>query len=250
MLNTFIIDDEIDAINSIILIIKEYCPELAIVGMATSMNEALKEIPQKKPDLLILDIEMPFGSGFDLLEKLTDRNFEIIFVTAYNNHAIRAFKYSAIDYLLKPIDIDDFIAAIKRVKKRINKPNPVNNEYSVLLENIKTANPTKLAIGTNDGIIYISFNDIVRMDGEGSYTNVFLKNSQKILVSKTLKDFQELLFDRNIFRAHHSHLINIDHVICFHIKDGGSIEMSDGALVPLARRKKEEFLEIMSHYAR
>lgn len=250
MLRTFIIDDEIDAINSIVLIIREYCPDIEIVGMATTMNEALKEIPLKKPDLLILDIEMPFGSGFDLLEKIPDRNFEIIFVTAYNNHAIKAFKYSAVDYLLKPIDIDDFISAINRVIARIGKQSSKSSEISVLLENIKKPIPTKLAINTNDGIIYISFENIVRMEGDGSYTNVFLKNNQKILVSKTLKDFQELLFDRNLFRPHHSHLINIDHVICFHHKDGGAIEMSDGALVPLARRKKEEFLEIMSHFAR
>lgn len=250
MLRTFIVDDETDAINSIVLIIKEYCPDLEIVGTATTMNDALKEIPLKKPDLLILDIEMPFGSGFDLLEKLQDRKFEIIFVTAYNNHAIKAFKYSAIDYLLKPIDIDEFILAIKRAHNRISKQLTTTDEYSVLLENIKSSSPTKLAINTNDGTIYIAFGDIVRMEGDGSYSNIFIKNNQKILVSKTLKDFQEILFDKNLFRPHHSHLINIDHVICFHNKDGGAIEMSDGALVPLARRKKEEFIEIMSHYAR
>lgn len=250
MIKTYIVDDEIDSINSISLILKEYCENVEIIGTAASMKDALNEIPACSPDLLILDIEMPFGSGFDLLEHLTTRNFETIFVTAYNNYAIKAIKYSAIDYVLKPVDIDELKIAVKRVEQKLNNKIKKNPDYSVLLENAKNKIPDKIAINSFDSIIYINYNDIIRMEGNGSYTNIFTGNGKKVLVSRTLKDFQELLADRNIFRPHNSHIINIEHVISFRFKDGGYIEMSDGTSVPVSRRKKEEFLEIMSKFAK
>jgi len=250
MVKAFIVDDEQNSISSISLILKEYCPEVDVVGTATSMKEALVEITKKKPNLLILDIEMPFGSGFDLLENLSNRDFETIFITAYNNYAIKAFKYSATDYILKPIDIDEFISAISRASEKINKNEPTQPGYSVLFENLKTKNPTKIAINNNDGITFIAIQDILRIEGEGSYTRIHLLSNKKILVSKNLKDFQNLLSDHSFFRSHNSHLINLEYVSCFHHKDGGSIEMTDGSLVPLARRKKEEFLAIMSQFSR
>ena len=180
MIKAFIVDDEQDSISAISLILKEYCPEVEVVGIAISMQDALIEIPRKKPNLLILDIEMPFGSGFDLLEKLPERNFETIFVTAYNNFAIKAFKYSATDYILKPIDIDEFIAAIKRVEGRIEKNIPSQPGYNTLFENLKSLTPSKIAINTNEGIIYIAIHDIVRIEGEGSYSRIHLISGKKV----------------------------------------------------------------------
>jgi len=249
VIKTFIVDDEIDAISSIKIILESYCNNIEIVGSATSISEALIKIPELKPNLLILDIEMPFGSGFDLLEKLIYTDFETIFVTAYNNYAIKAFKYSAVDYILKPIDIDEIKAAISRCQVKITDKNKLTN-YKILLENVKSNLPYKIAINSFDSIIYVNYSDIVRIEADGSYTSIILLNNKKILVSKTLKEFQELLLDRNIFRPHNSHLINLDHVATYHLKDGGYIEMRDGSIVPLSRRKKEEFIEIMTNFSK
>jgi two-component system LytT family response regulator len=155
MLKALIIDDEVDAINSIELILNEYCPNVQVVGRAGSVTKARREIIGKHPDFIILDIEMPRGSGFDLLEFIPERDFDVIFVTAYNNYAIKAFKYSAVDYILKPVDIDELIKAVNRVEK-IRKAGTVTApSYEALLENLKAAQPSKLAIHTGTGMEYI-----------------------------------------------------------------------------------------------
>lgn len=249
MIKAFIVDDDQKSISTIFLILKEHCPAVEIVGMARSMQDALMEIPRKDPNLLILDIEMPAGSGFDLLENLPERDFETIFISENNNFALKAFKYDAIDYILKPIDINEFTATIKRAAIKINKDISSPSRNHALLENLKSVSPSKIAINTNEGVIYISICDIIRIEGEGSYSRIHLTSNKKILASKMLKDFQSLLNNKPFFRAHNSHLINIDHVVSFQNKDGGAIEMTDGSIVSVARRKKEEFLDIMSKYS-
>ncbi len=252
MISVVIIDDEQDAINSIELIINEYCSNAEVVGTASSAVEGQFVILNKKPDLVFLDIEMPRGNGFDLLEMLPERNFEIIFITAYNNFAIKAFKYSAIDYILKPIDIDEFIEAVDRAEHRINqyknKPEKRTNKYDVLLENIKTNVPSKIMVPTSEGQIYIEVTDINRIEAEGSYSTIFLIEEKKILVSKNLKEFERMLSDNNFFRPHNSHLINLEHVKKYVLKDGGYIEMTDTTIVPISRRRKESFVEKMQEF--
>jgi len=167
MINTLIIDDEPKVQKSIEMIIKQYCPQLNVVGTASSALEGIKEINCKKPNLVLLDIEMPHGTGFDLLEGISNHDFQIIFITAYNQYAIKAFKYSAVDYLLKPIDIEEFILAVSRVEKNIQIF--ANPRFDVLLENVKNNNLSKIAIPTSDGLEYISVNSIMYLEAERSY---------------------------------------------------------------------------------
>jgi len=254
MIKVVIIDDEQDAINSIELIINEYCSNAEVIGTASSAAEGKTVIMEQKPDLIFLDIEMPRGNGFDLLEMLPERNFEIIFITAYNNFAIKAFKYSAIDYILKPIDIDEFIEAVDRAEKRINlyQQRPIKNEekYNTLLENIHSHRPVKITIPTSEGQLYVEITNICRIEAEGSYSNIFLKEKKKILVSKNLKEFENMLSENDFFRSHNSHLINLEHVKKYVLKDGGYIEMVDKTIVPISRRRKEAFIEKMQEFIR
>ncbi len=249
MLNAIVIDDEVDAINSIELIINEYCSNVTVVGKADSVATGKELIKQLNPDLIFLDIEMPRGSGFDLLEMFPDRNFDVIFITAYNNWAIKAFKYSAVDYILKPIDIDEFIAAVSKVEKARANNNHSSDKYKILLENLKSSSGCKkIAISTSEGIEYVDIHKIIRFEGEGSYSKIFIEGQSEILVSKNLKEFQELLSKNNFFRTHNSHLINLEYVRKYILKDGGYIEMKDSSIVPISRRKKDLFTEEMQRF--
>jgi len=248
MLTAVIIDDEVDAVYSIELIINEYCSNVSIVGKANSAIEGRDIILEKKPDLIFLDIEMPRGTGFDLLEMLPERNFDIIFITAYNNWAIKAFKYSAVDYILKPIDIDELIEAVDKVEKNISSKGFSEDKYQALLENIKVNTNKKLSISTSEGIEYVEISKIIRFEGEGSYSKVYIIDQPVLLISKNLKEFQELLSKNNFFRTHNSHLINLEFVKKYVLKDGGHIEMKDDSIVPISRRKKDVFNEVMQRF--
>jgi len=249
MLKAVIIDDEADAVNSIELIINEYCNNVMVVGKAYSASEGKEVIISKNPDIVFLDIEMPRGNGFDMLEMIPNKDFQVIFITAYNNWAIKAFKYNAIDYILKPIDIDDFIKAVNKVEqnKSTSKGNDVDR-YKELLSNISNKTLNKIAISTSEGIEYIEIEKIIRFEGDGSYSKVFIIGQTYILVSKNLKEFQELLEEKDFFRTHNSHLINLAFVKKYVMKDGGHIEMKDNSIVPISRRKKEAFIDIMGKY--
>ena len=248
MLTAVIIDDEVDAVYSIELIINEYCSNVSIIGKANSAIEGRDLILEKKPDLIFLDIEMPRGTGFDLLEMLPERNFDIIFITAYNNWAIKAFKYSAVDYILKPIDIDELIEAVNKVEKNSSSRGFSDDKYQALLENINVNKNKKLSISTSEGIEYIEVSKIIRFEGEGSYSKIYIVDQPVLLISKNLKEFQELLSENNFFRTHNSHLINLEFVKKYVLKDGGHIEMKDNSIVPIARRKKDVFNEVMQRF--
>lgn len=245
MLKAVLIDDEADAINALKIILSEYCPNVEIVGMANSALEGIKVINSKKPDILFLDIEMPHGNGFDLLDGLTERNFKIIFTTAYNHYAIKAIKYNALDYLLKPLDIDEVIAVVDKIEKLKESNVETNIKYISLLESIRQSPLKKITLPTNEGIEVFNLDDVIKVEADGSYTKIFLKNKKTIFVSKILKEIEDLLHQQTFFRAHNSFLINLDHIARYLNKDGGYIEMIDGSLIPLSRRKKIEFLEIL-----
>lgn len=248
-IKTVIIDDETDAVDFINTIIGEYCTSLEVVGKAHNVIQGVEVINQSKPDLIFLDVEMPNGSGFDLLARYPEKDFDVIFITAFNHYAIRAIKFSAVDYILKPININEFIEAVDRVvKKRAEKPHQANDNFRVLMENLRTAIPSRLAIPTSDGMEYLNPKDIIRIEADRSYSWFFISGDRKILVSKHLKEFQELLSDRYFFRSHNSHLINMKFVKKFIRKEGGYIEMSDGSIVPISRNKKDIFLDHMSRF--
>ena len=246
ILRTVIVDDEQDAVDFIESISKEYCPNIEIVGKAYSAIEGIEVINKEKPDLVFLDVEMPHGSGFDLLAGFPEKDFDVIFITAFNHYAIRAIKFSAVDYILKPININEFIEAVKRVEQAREEKAPRNINFSALFENLKTAMPSKLAIPTSSGMEYLITNDIIRIEADRSYSWFYMDGGGKFLVSRNLKEYQELLSDRNFFRTHNSHLINLEHVKKYIRHEGGYIEMTDGSTAPISRGKKDLFLEHMS----
>ena len=243
MVRTLIIDDEIRARETIQALLEIYCKDTAqVVGQAKNMRTGIEAIREHKPDLVLLDIKMPDGSGFDLLARYGKIDFKVVFITAFEEYAIQAFKFSAIDYILKPININEFISAVdKVVDKRTSNQNR-NVNYEALLENIKSTLPGKLAIPTSDGMEYLNTKDIIRVEADRSYSWFYLKDRRKLLVSKNLKEYQELLSDRNFFRTHNSHLINLEHVKKYIRSQGGAIELIDGSQVPISRGKRDLFL--------
>jgi two-component system, LytTR family, response regulator len=246
---TVVIDDEPDAVNFILTIVKEYCPGLEVAGKANSVKEGVRLINDVKPDLVFLDVEMPNGTGFDLLTNFPEKKFDVVFITAFNHYAIRAIKFSAVDYILKPINISEFIESVNKIiHKRKTKQFSGTENFDALLENLRTAYPSRLVIPTSDGREYLNPNDIIRIEADRSYSWFFINDKRKILVSRHLKEYQDLLNDRNFFRPHNSHLINLDFVKKFVRTDGGYIEMSDGAQIPISRSRKDLFLNHMSRY--
>jgi two-component system LytT family response regulator len=246
MLRAVIIDDEADAVKFIEGIITEYCPNLEIAGTAHSAREGVSVITQTNPDLVFLDVQMPHGSGFDLLSSFPVKSFDVIFITAYNHYAIQAIKFSAIDYILKPVNISELIEAVNKVEQKRASKEYSNLNYTSLLENLKAPVPSKLAIPTNDGIEYLNTSEIIRIEADRSYSWFFLTDNRKHLVSRNLKEYQELLQDMNFFRPHNSHLINMIFVKKFIRHEGGYIEMTDGSNVPISRGKRDLFLMQMA----
>jgi two-component system, LytTR family, response regulator len=248
-LKTIIVDDEQDAVEFINSIIGEYCTSLNVIGKAYNVLQGVAEINEKKPDLVFLDVEMPNGTGFDLLAQFPDKDFDVVFITAFNHYAIKAIKFSAVDYILKPININEFIEAVDRVtRKRTERTTNSNESLRILMENIRSSLPSRLAIPTADGMEYLNPKDIIRIEADRSYSWFFLSGNRKILVSKHLKEFQELLGDRSFFRAHNSHLINLKFVRKFIRKEGGYIEMADNAVIPVSRNRKDLFLAHMAKF--
>ncbi len=246
MLKTIIVDDEIDAVKFIESIITEYCPKIEVVGRAHSARDGVKLINEQEPDLVFLDVEMPHGSGFDLLSQFPQKTFDVIFITAFNHYAIKAIKFSAVDYILKPINISEFIDAVKKVEAGQLKKKDRNFNFDTLLENLRSSMPSKLAIPTSDGMEYLNTNEIVRVEADRSYSWFFLEDGRKYLVSRNLKEYQELLSDRNFFRTHNSHLINLCFVKKFIRQEGGYIQMENESTVPISRGKKDLFLSHMA----
>jgi two-component system LytT family response regulator len=185
---------------------------------------------------------MPAGSGFDLLRKFEKINFKIIFVTAHSHYAIKAIRFSAVDYLLKPIDTDDLIAAVKKAGE--DKSTNHHAHYKGLLENLQDINIKKLAIPIKDGFAFLAPEEIIRLQADGTYTHIYT-NSEKYTGTKNIKEYEQLLSDKNFFRSHNSHLINLIHVKKFSRLDGYFVQMSDSSMAEISRRKKEEFIELM-----
>lgn len=246
MIRAIIIDDEPKSIKMLQWMLDKHCQEVEVVASFTNPEEALAKVNQLEPRLVFLDIEMPQMSGFDLLEKLKPFSFDVLFTTSYNQFAIKAFKFSAVDYLLKPIDADDLRQAISRYMEHHNTAE-VSEKVDALLTNLKLIqNPafTRIAVSTQESTSFIPVNDIIRCESDGNYTHVITTTKQH-LVSKTLKEFDEMLSGRHFYRVHASHLINLQHMEKLVKGEGGYIVMSDKSSVPISRAKKEEFMEVL-----
>jgi two-component system LytT family response regulator len=216
-----------------------------VVGNADSIGPAEELIRKMKPDLVFLDVEMPFGNGFDLLEKFEKINFSVIFSTAYDHYAVKAIKINALDYLLKPVDINDLKIAVGKVEGKLKESNSDTTwQLEALLNNIKEKGLVKkIAVPSLNGLTFINIEEIVRCESDVNYTNIFLTDRKKITVSKPLKEYEELLSEYNFFRIHNSALINMIHVKQYIKGEGGYLVMSDGVSVEVSRRKKAEFLD-------
>lgn len=244
MIKTLIVEDEQKSRDMLAAVIQKNFPDLNIVGLAKNVKEGVELIKSQTPELVFLDISMPDGSGFDLLEALPNHRFELIFVTASDQHAIRAIKYSACDYLLKPIDMDELQAAVEKVIKKKNaSPNMENLQF--LIQHLKRAdeNFQKITLPTGNAYEVVNIKDIIRCEADGSYTTFYLTDKRKLLISMGLKHYEELLPESDFIRAHHHHLINMNHVVRFLKEDGGYAIMSDGSKIEISRRKKDAFME-------
>ena len=240
-----IVDDEEGARESLSNLLEKYVDGVKIVAKSESIASAMIKIEKYTPELVFLDIEMPFGSGFELLERMKPINFNIVFVTAYDHYALKAIKFSALDYLLKPVDIEDLKKAIK--KHIHTQKTPPTKNYDNLIENLKAdSQEKKIAIPDSNGIAFITISSIIRCESDGNYTRIFMNTGKKILASKTLGEYENMLDNDGFFRVHRGHLVNMSHIHKFLKTEGGIIEMSDGTRVDVSRRKKSAFMEALN----
>ncbi len=248
MIRAIIVEDEKHSRETLRGLLDRYCRNVIILAEADTYRSGIAAIKEHQPQLIFLDIQMPDGSGFRLLEELDEINFEIIFTTAFDQFAIKAIKYSALDYLLKPIDPEELANALKKVEQKISKQE-VNQNIQVLLDNIKNkdADPHKIVLSTSEKIHVIDTDQILRCESDNYYTNFFLTNGKQILVSKTLKENEQMLDGHNFIRPHKSHLVNVKYIKGYLRSDGGYIEMTDGSKIPVSRRKREKIVEIITH---
>ncbi len=243
MIRALIIDDEPKSVKILSAMLQEYCPGVTLAGVAHKADDAVALIRQLQPNLVFLDIEMPSGNGFDILDRVRPVTFEVIFVTAFNEYTLKAFRYNALDYLLKPINIEELQAAVDRAAGNI-KLKSFNAQLDYFLQSLKkTAPPVqKIALAEKNGIILIPITDIIRCEASRGYTTFIIKNKEKVLSSKNIKEYEELLPEDTFFRLHNSHLVNLNYIRVYHRGRGGQVEMEDGTLVEVAVRRKDELL--------
>ncbi|MCD4732178.1 MAG: LytTR family DNA-binding domain-containing protein [Bacteroidales bacterium] len=248
MLRAVIVEDEKRSRETLSGLLKIYCKNLTVVGEAENVREGLEVIKQQNPDVVFLDIQMPDGSGFKLLEQIKQINFDVIFTTAYDQFAIKAIRFSALDYLLKPIFPNDLVNAVNKAEKNKQAQKSSSN-IKVLLENINRppAESPKIILSTSEKINVVKVEEIIRCESDNYYTMFYFTDEKRLLVSKTLKEQEELLSEYNFIRPHKSHLINVKYIKSYLKTDGGVILMEDGSKIPVSRRKKEYIKEILSN---
>ena len=247
MIRTIIIDDEPSAVNVLALLLKKRCKDdVEVVATSTSPVEGRKLIEQHQPELVFLDIEMPGMTGVDLLRSFSNPSFRVIFVTAYDAYAVEAFRLSAVDYLLKPVEGDDIVKAVMKIKNDIVRNQNLISTQLQQLEKFLMHNTnaeTKIGIGMADKIVFVNISDIVYCEASGSYTSVFFQDGTKMLASKSLGDFESQLMPHKFFRIHHSYLVNLNKVKEFQRHDGGYVIMENNKQLEISQRKRKDFLE-------
>lgn len=247
MLKAIIVDDEQKSRENLKILLQDFCQNVEVLGMGKSVAEGLELIETLRPDILFLDIQMQRETGFDLLNKLPQINFEVVFTTAHSEYAIEAIKFSAIDYLLKPIDITDLQKAVQKVASRVHRSS-FKEQFEVLLQNFRndSSEGYKIALPTSDGLIFISFRDIVFCEAMSNYTQFHMKDGKKHLVSRTLKEYESMLANYHFFRIHNSYLINVREIRRYIKGDGGQVLMSNDVALDVSKRRKDAFLSKIS----
>ena len=245
MIRTVIIDDEIKARETIKSMLATYCQDVEVVAMADSVSEGIKVLEKVTPELVFLDIKMGDGTGFDLLRQVKDLNFFLVFITAFEEFAIRAIKFSALDYILKPLDPDELVTAVSKAKHAIQKEN-MAMRLDALFENLDLLNNNnkKIVLKTTNSVHLVNLSDIIRCESEKNYTHFYTIDGEQITVSKTLKEFNELLDDFSFYRVHQSHLINLTHVKRYEKQEGGYLVMDDESKIPVSFRRKEDLMKV------
>ena len=240
MLKAILIDDEPNSVKLLSLQLQEHCPQVEVVAKCTSSTQGLECIQSLKPDIVFLDIEMPIMNGFQLLEKLDEINFCLVFVTAYDAFALKAFRFSALDYLLKPIEKE----ALKEAVRKAEKQHRVDEKQIDMLKmQIHSGQlPQKLAVPYSGGILFIELKEIVFCEADSNYTKIVLASGKSLVLSKTLRDVQEFLQERNFQRVHRQYLINLDHIKEYVRGEGNYIIMSNNVSIPVSRNQKDELL--------
>lgn len=247
MLNAIIVDDEASGAGSLKILLGKYCPDVKILGVASSADEAEKMINTLSPNLVFLDVEMPHADGFQLLSRFKKISFDVVFTTAYNEYALKAIKHSAIDYLLKPIDKDELIESVKKCEEKHSKGQVDYMKVENLLASLaQTHKVQKLPVPTIEEILYIDIDNIIRFEADSNYTMIFLRSGKKITSSKTLKDYEMMLVGHPFFRVHKTHFINLSEITKYIKGDGGFVVMTDGATIEVSRQKKADLLAMMA----
>jgi two-component system LytT family response regulator len=239
MIKTIIIDDESDSVKLLQLQLERYCPQIEIAASFTSSVKALANIEKIQPHLIFLDIEMPVMNGFELLEKIAHLHFSVIFITAYNHYALKAFRFNAMDYLVKPVDTDDLVEAVIKATKNAR---PDTTQLSQAQKQLRGERATKIAIPGQQGITFIDLNDIVYSEASNNYSKLIMVGGNRFLISKTLKDVQEVLEDEHFLRVHRQYIINLNHVKLFN-RNESVLTMDNGDHIPVARNQKEKLAE-------
>ncbi len=245
MIRAIIIDDEQHCIDRLEQLIENNCcNSIKLLGSYQSVEEGLKAIKEEKPALVFLDVEIKDKTGFDLLKQLPEINFEVIFTTAHDKYAVQAFKFSAIDYLLKPVEADELLLAIKKLNEKFSQKE-ISQKFDTLFYNLKNikGSSKRICVPVLSGLVFIQVDDIIRCESNINYTTLFLKDKQKLLVAKTLKEFEEMLGDYNFYRIHNSHLINLAYIKTYNKGKGGSVTMEDGSEIEVSTRRKDDFLK-------
>lgn len=242
MLKAIIIDDEPDCVRLLALHLKMYCKEVDVVASCTESVEGLEKIRTYQPDIVFLDIEMPVMNGFQLLEKLSNIDFSLVFVTAYDEFAVKAFRFNAMDYLLKPIDGKE----LKRVVEKASQSRPRVQQIQSVKQQLQNSDkqwPEKIALPYQNGVVFTEISKVLYCMAESNYTRFFISDGQQYLVSKTLGDIQEILEERNFLRVHRQYLVNLDQIRKYVRGDGNYIEMTNDVMIPVARNRKEKLIE-------
>ncbi|MCU7550496.1 LytTR family DNA-binding domain-containing protein [Chitinophagaceae bacterium LB-8] len=245
MIKAVMIDDELHCLNALDFMIKEYCPEVQVLEKCQSAENGIKAIEKWKPDLIFLDIEMPFMNGFELLEQLPEISFAIIFTTSYDQYAIKAIRFSALDYLMKPIEPGELVNAVKKVKEQRHLP--FAEQFQMLLKKVQGKDVifNKIAVPTSEGFELILADQVIRCEADNNYTHIFLKHNLKITACRTLKEMQEQIQDfRYFLRVHNSHIVNLNEVSKYIRGEGGYLVMSDGSSVNVSKSRKDSLLKL------
>lgn len=244
-ISTIIVDDEPKAIQNLHLLLEKHCPSVNVVAQSTDPLEGIGLIASKRPQLVFLDIDMPNLNGFELLEKVKFMPLEVIFITAYQHFALQAIKISALDFLLKPVSIEELKAAVQKAEEKVGSAQP-NPNLAVFFDNLQQTSPynQKLAIPTMEGMNFVNLEDILYFVAEGNYCYVILSNEQKKLVSRTLKYFEEILPNQSFCRIHREYIINLHYIKKYLKGRGGQVELMNGICIDVSARKKDKFLQI------